>query len=107
MPPKRRFDLVYAAETLDHLHAIERKYHRLIERTIDQQLRYTPEQATRNRKPLQEPGPLGATWELRFGLNNRFRVFYEVKTETQTVEILAIGVKERDRLLIGREEYGR
>jgi mRNA-degrading endonuclease RelE of RelBE toxin-antitoxin system len=49
---------------------------------------------------------LGTTWELRFAPNNRFRVFYEVKTETQTVEILAIGVKERDRLLIGREEYG-
>ncbi len=106
MAPKRRFGLVYAAETLDHLHAIERKYHRLIKRTIDQQLGYTPEQATRNRKPLEEPGPFGATWELRFGPENRLRIFYEVNVEGQTVEILAIGIKERDRLLIGREEYG-
>lgn len=107
MPPKSWFELVYAAQTLDHLDAIERKYHRLIEKTIAQQLRYTPERATRNRKPLEQPGPLGATWELRFGPDNRFRVFYEINAGEQTVEILAIGVKERDRLLVGREEYGR
>ena len=106
MPPKGRFEFVYATESLDHLDTIERKYHRLIEKTIAQQLRYTPELATRNRKPLEQPGPLGATWELRFGPRNRFRVFYEINIEEQTVEILAIGVKERNRLLIGREEYG-
>ncbi len=106
MPSKSQFELVYAAEALYHLDAIEPKYHRLIEKTIAQQLRYTPEQATRNRKPLGGPGPFGATWELRFGPSNRFRVLYEVNTREQTVEILAIGVKEGNRLVIGREEYG-
>lgn len=106
MPPKSLFKFVYAAETFGHLDAIERKYHRLIERTIAEQLRYTPERVTRNRKPLEQPGPFGATWELRFGPENRFRVFYEVNAEEHTVEILAIGVKEMNRLLIGREEYG-
>ncbi len=106
MPAKRRFELVYAADALVHIRAIEQKYHRLIERTIDLQLGYSPDQVTRNRKPLAEPGPFGATWELRFGPENRFRIFYEVSIERQTVEILAIGVKERNRLLIGREEYG-
>ena len=105
MPAKSGFALRYAAETLDHLDAIERKYHRLIERTIAQQLSYTPEQVTRNRKPLEEPGPFGATWELRVGPKNRLRVFYEVNAGERTVEILAIGVKERDRLVIGREEF--
>ncbi|HSB72642.1 MAG TPA: addiction module toxin RelE [Candidatus Methylomirabilis sp.] len=98
--------LVYAPEAFDHLDAIERKYHRLIEKTIARQLRYTPEEVTRNRKPLEQPGPFGATWELRFGPRNRFRVLYEVNPRVQTVEILAIGVKEGNRLLIGREEYG-
>jgi len=107
MPPKSRFELRYASETLDHLDAIERKYHRLIERTVLQQLSHTPEQVTQNRKPLEEPGPFGATWELRFGPSNRFRVFYKVNAGERTVEILAIGVKERDRLIIGREEFGR
>ncbi len=105
MPRKSRFALRYAAETLDHLDAIERKYHRLIERTIAEQLIYTPEQVTRNPKPLEEPGPFGATWELRFGPDNRFRVFYEVNAGERAVEILAIGVKQRDRLVIGKEEF--
>ena len=106
MPFKSQFELVYAAGTLDHLDAIERKHHRLIEKTIAQQLRHTPEQVTRNRKPLEPPGPFGATWELRFGPSNRFRVLYEVNPSDQTVKILAIGVKEGNRLLIGGEEYG-
>jgi mRNA-degrading endonuclease RelE of RelBE toxin-antitoxin system len=49
--------------------------------------------------------PFGATWELRFGPHNRFRAFYEVDSAEQTVYVLAIGVKERDRLLIGGEEF--
>ena len=73
--------------------------------TIDQELSYTPQQVTRNRKPLEQRGPYGATWELRFGPKNRFRVFYEVDAGKQTVEILAIGVKDRSRLEIGGEEY--
>jgi mRNA-degrading endonuclease RelE of RelBE toxin-antitoxin system len=45
-----------------------------------------------------------ADWELRFGPKNRFRVFYTVNPERREVYILAIGVKERKRLFIGREE---
>jgi hypothetical protein len=41
---------------------------------------------------------------LRFGLDNRFRVFYEIDRESRKVYILAIGVKERNRLFIGGEE---
>jgi hypothetical protein len=42
---------------------------------------------------------------LRFGPRNRFRAFYEVDLTEQTVSVLAIGVKERNRLWIGGEEY--
>src|SRR3990170_4727460 len=105
MAGRRKFALVFAPETVEHLDAIERKYHGFIERTIDQQLQYTPEKATRNRKPLGEPGPSGATWELRLGPQNRFRVFYEVVTAAAEVHVLAIGVKERERLFIGGKEY--
>jgi len=99
-----KFTLTFAPETLDHLDIIERKYHRLIQKTIDEQLSYTPEKRTRNRKPLDQPAPFGATWELRFGPNNRFRVLYEVDEE-QIVWILAIGIKEGNKLLIGGEEF--
>ena len=36
--------------------------------------------------------------------DNRFRVFYDIDMETRRVYILAIGVKERDRLFIGGKE---
>ena len=45
-----------------------------------------------------------ATWELRFGPENRFRVFYSVSHEFREVQILAIGTKEGDRLIVGGEE---
>jgi len=105
MASRRKFDLVFAPETLDHLDAIERKHHGLIQRTIDGQLRSTPQKETRNRKPLSKAGPAGATWELRFGPQNCFRVFYNVDEPAWEVHILAIGVKERNRLFIGGEEY--
>lgn len=105
MARRPRFDLVFAPQTVKHLDAIERKYHRAIRKTIDAQLRYMPEQVTRNRKPLDQPAPLGATWELRFGPQNRFRVFYEVDPHERVVSVLAIGVKERSALFIGGEEF--
>jgi mRNA-degrading endonuclease RelE of RelBE toxin-antitoxin system len=102
-----RFELVFAPEVVEHLRTIERRYHRLIQTTIDAQLTNTPNRKTRNRKLLEQPTPFGATWELRFGPSNRFRVFYEVDVERQSVQILAIGIKERNKLFIGREEFGR
>jgi mRNA-degrading endonuclease RelE of RelBE toxin-antitoxin system len=105
MSGSSKFSIFFAPETLDHLDAIERKYHRFIRKTINEQLSRTPDQVTRNRKPCDPPMPFGATWELRFGPKNRFRVFYEVDTDTRSVSILAVGIKEGNRLLISREEY--
>lgn len=105
MPRQPKFDIQFAPETLDHLDAIDQKYHRLIEKAIDEQLSYTPEDETRNRKLLDQPAPYDATWELRFGPGNRFRIFYEIDAEKQTAWVLAIGVKEGNRLFIGGEEF--
>ena len=107
MPKQPIFELLFAPEVVEHLRAIERKYHNLIQVTIDEQLAFTPEKERRNRKLLEQPAPYGATWELRFGPTNRFRVFYEVDNKKQTVQVLAIGVKGRNRLFIGREEFGK
>jgi mRNA-degrading endonuclease RelE of RelBE toxin-antitoxin system len=105
MPRRPHFGLVFSPETIAHLDVIERKDHRLIRETIDEQLRYLPDQVARNRKPLEQPAPFGATWELRFRPHNRFCVFYEVDREEQVVGVLAIGIKERNRLFIGGEEF--
>ena len=105
MRRRPRFTLDYAPEVYNHLDAIETKLHRLIAQTIKEQLLHTPTVKTRNRKPLEEPAAFGATWELRFGPNNAFRVFYEVDQTEKAVTILAIGIKEGDRLLISGQEF--
>jgi hypothetical protein len=54
---------------------------------------------------LKRPIIFGADWELRLGPDNRFRVFYQVNTETREVRVLAVGVKDRSRLFFGGEEF--
>lgn len=76
----------------------------LVRQEIEARLQFEPEVETRNRKPLKRAVAFEAEWEIRFGPNNRFRVFYEVDPEVATVFILAIGVKVRERLYIGGEE---
>jgi hypothetical protein len=76
----------------------------LIRTAIEQQLLFEPDVETSNRKPLKRPIALGAKWEIRFGPNNRSRIFYRVDCENRNVVILAIGEKKGNRLFIGGEE---
>jgi mRNA-degrading endonuclease RelE of RelBE toxin-antitoxin system len=99
------FRVVFAPETVRHVAAIDRRHHGLIRRSIRRLLAREPDSPSRNRKPLHPPAPFESTWEIRFGPGNRFRVFYDVDAEAHTVWILAIGVKVRDRLWFGDEEY--
>jgi mRNA-degrading endonuclease RelE of RelBE toxin-antitoxin system len=67
---------------------------------IKVQLQHEPFRETRNRKRLR-PNPL-APWELRVGT---VRIFYEADSETaDLVNVLAIGVKKGNRLLIADKE---
>jgi hypothetical protein len=104
MAKKEPFALIYDREVTGHLAASEPKYHSLIRSAIEEQLRFEPETATRNRKQLERAVGIGARWELRLGPDNRFRVLYRVEAEGRRVRILAIGVKERNRLFLGGEE---
>src|SRR5437660_10247291 len=98
MAKRSKFTLAFAPEAIDHLDLIDAKYHNLLRQTIKEQLTHRPTEETRNRKPLDQPAPCGASWELRCGPDNRFRVFYEVDPTAYEVQILAIGVKARRRL---------
>src|SRR6266496_2596985 len=100
----RRFTIVYAPLTKQHLRAIEAKYYSLIRDVVDEQLSFEPTIETRNRKPLKRPVVFTATWEIRFGPQNRFRVYYDVQLEPTIVSILAIGRKYGNRVVIGGEE---
>lgn len=104
MRPRRPFQLIYAPSVRGHLRAIRPKYYSLIQRQIEEQLRYEADVETVNRKRLGPTIALEAQWELRCGVRNEFRVFYEVDVEARTVRILAVGVKRGTKLRIGREE---
>jgi hypothetical protein len=105
MSKRPRFTLLFAPEAVEHLTAIESKYHGMLRRVLREPLTHAPADETRNRKPLDQPAPFEASWELRCGPGNRFRVFYEVDLASCEVRVLAIGVKDRNRLRIGGEEY--
>ncbi|KPV48711.1 hypothetical protein SE17_36610 [Kouleothrix aurantiaca] len=104
MPEPHRFTIIYAPVTKIHLRAIEAKHYSLIRTTIEQQLAFEAATETRNRKPLKRPVIFMATWEIRFGPQNQFRVFYDVDLDQSTVLILAIGTKHGNRVHIGGEE---
>jgi hypothetical protein len=105
MAKRPKFTLSFVPQAIAHLDLIESKYHGLLRRTIKEQLAYTPSEETRHRKPLDQPAPLEASWELRCGPDNCLGVFYDVGFASQAVWVLAVGVKDRNRLLIGGEEY--
>ncbi|MDZ4685119.1 MAG: hypothetical protein SH850_08515 [Planctomycetaceae bacterium] len=105
MVKKVPFALIYADAVKDHLRTIEAKYRSVIRTAIEAQLIHEPDVETRNRKPLKRPIGFGADWELRVGPDNRFRVFYEIDAVRREVRILAVGVKDRNRLCFGGEEF--
>src|SRR6266496_2237023 len=102
--PRRRFTIVYAPITKHHLRTIEAKYYSLIRAAVDEPVSFEPTTETRNRKPLKRPVIFMATWEIRLGPQNRFRVYYDVDLEQARVSILAIGSKQGNRVMIGGEE---
>lgn len=103
------FEIVYRPKTVRHLDAIEAKHWSLIRTTIEEQLSHEPFTETTNRKPLLRQSPFAENvWEIRFGPQNQLRVFYcSDPDEPQRVLIEAIGVKNRNRLMIGGEEVKR
>ncbi len=95
------------------LEFIPKKHHSSIREAIETQLTHEPTLETTNRKPLTTPIQ-NATWELRCGDQNRYRVLYEVTNAENDdtdiieilgiVEVLAIGEKRLEKLLLqGRE----
>src|SRR5205823_6000944 len=104
MARRRPYALAFASEVTKHLRAIDAKYHALIRAKVGQQLRFEPTAETTNRKPLRQPAPFAATWEIRFGPDNRFRALYDIDEEARVVQIMAMGEKQKERLVIGGEE---
>lgn len=93
------YAIEYSPDAEDHLRALTAREQAIVLDTVDRQLAHQPTVETRNRKAMR-PNPV-APWELRIG---ELRVYYDVAEDPQpTVLILAVGVKERDCVRIGRE----
>ena len=94
------YEIEYSPDAEEHLRTLTARQRAIILDTVDEQLVHQPKVETRNRKPMR-PNPL-APWELRIG---DLRVYYDVEEDpTPVVYIRAIGIKERNRVRIGKKE---
>jgi mRNA-degrading endonuclease RelE of RelBE toxin-antitoxin system len=95
------YQIVYARATEEHLRELTARQRSIVIDAVDRHLSHQPSVASRNRKPMRE-NPI-AKWELRIG---NLRAYYEIEETGQpTVNVLAIGVKRRNRVWIGRQEH--
>ncbi|HEV8341875.1 MAG TPA: type II toxin-antitoxin system RelE/ParE family toxin [Candidatus Binatia bacterium] len=91
--------LEYSPDAEDQLRRLTARQQRIVVDSIDRQLLNEPMTETRNRKPMR-PNPI-APWELRIG---SLRVYYDVQEHPEPkVVVVAVGVKERNRVRIGGE----
>jgi mRNA-degrading endonuclease RelE of RelBE toxin-antitoxin system len=94
------YRIEYSPATDQHLRILSARQRAIVFDAVGEQLTHEPNVETRNRKPMR-PNPL-APWELRIG---DLRVYFDIKEEPeQVVTILAVGVKDRNRVFIGGEE---
>ena len=94
------FELEITDSALGDLDYFKKFEQRLILDEIETQLFVEPLTQTRNRKPLR-PNDL-SEWELRI---DKYRVFYDVDIESNTVTVKAVGWKEHNRLFIRGKEF--
>ena len=93
------YRIEYSPDAEEHLRELSARQQAALLDSVDRLLVHQPTVETRNRKPMR-PNPV-APWELRVGT---LRVYYDVVDDPEpVVYIRAVGVKERNRIRIGRE----
>lgn len=94
------YRIEYSPAAEEHLRALTARQRTIVFDAVDEQLASQPAVETRNRKPMR-PNPV-APWELRI---SDIRVYYDIQEEPEPkVTILAVGIKDRNRVRIGGEE---
>jgi mRNA-degrading endonuclease RelE of RelBE toxin-antitoxin system len=94
------YRIEYSPDTDEHLQALTGRQRSIVFNAVDKQLAHQPSVETRNRRPMR-PNPV-APWELRVG---NLRVYYDIAQEPEKlVTVLAVGIKNRNRVLIGGKE---
>lgn len=94
------FRFAFTPSALDDIAWFRVPQRKAILQGIEEQLAHEPGVETRNRKRLR-PNSV-AEWELRVG---EFRVFYDVDTGQNTVEIKTAGIKEGNVLRVRGKEF--
>ena len=93
-----QFRIEYAPATVGHLKALTARQQSTVLDGVERNLSVDPMVETRNRKPMR-PNPR-APWELRLG---DLRIYFDVVIEPEpVVVVLAVGVKERNAVRIGK-----
>jgi mRNA-degrading endonuclease RelE of RelBE toxin-antitoxin system len=92
------FRLRLATEVKEHIDALTARQRSIAFDGIRRHLSEHPLEESRNRKRMRRDSV--AEWELRLG---DLRIYYDVDVQEGTVRILAVGVKLRERVRIGRE----
>jgi mRNA-degrading endonuclease RelE of RelBE toxin-antitoxin system len=94
------YRIEYSPDAEEHLRALTARQRTTVLDAVDEQLAHDPAVETRNRKPMR-PNPV-APWELRIG---DLRVYSDMEQEPESlVTVLAVGIKDRSRVLIGGKE---
>jgi mRNA-degrading endonuclease RelE of RelBE toxin-antitoxin system len=94
------YRIQFTSSADEHFAQLTAREQAIVLNAVKVQLRHEPTKETRNRKPLR-PNPL-APWELRVGF---IRVFYEVDAlEPDLVNVLAIGIKRGNQLMVSGKE---
>jgi mRNA-degrading endonuclease RelE of RelBE toxin-antitoxin system len=97
---RRPHAIEYTPEATSHLKSLAAHEAAKVLDAVVRQLTYEPRVPTRNRKLLR--ANLIAPWELRVG---DIRVYFDVADEPEALVIIrAVGVKLRNRVIIGGEE---
>ncbi len=99
MVRRRAYQIEYSPEAVDHMESLTARQSATVLDVVARTLTHEPTVPTRHRKVLRANAV--APWELRIG---DLRVYYEVKDDPERVVVKAIGVKERNRVVIGGEE---
>ena len=97
------YTVEYSPEAIKHIRRLPAHRRATIMDQIEQRLTYEPTVAGRNRKRMHpDKKQFVAPWEQRLG---DVRVYYAVEEEAKKVVVLAVGIKERERLFIGGREF--
>jgi mRNA-degrading endonuclease RelE of RelBE toxin-antitoxin system len=95
----QHYRIEYTRMAFEHLKGLKAFQRARVLDVVDERLQIEPGKVSRHRKRLR-PNTL-ALWELRI---EDLRVFYDIHDDTKAVVIVAIGIKDGNRLLIAGVE---